>query len=216
MPLFQNLRTELAVFVRDYVSLHTIIPLIIIAVLIYLVLPERQIHQFSGILVSQEPIQNNLDRMPSFSFKGFSITPLASYDITARVLAKEIYRTGHESGLVPVDLLLGWQQMSDTSLLKHFTFHLSGRYYTSQVDSNVPMSKINAQLANNHLIPAARAIEHRLKNARVGQILRLQGYLVRVDGANGYSWTSSLSRTDEGWGACELVFVEHAEEVLQH
>ena len=43
---------------------------------------------------------------------------------------------------------------------------------------------------------------------RPGERIALAGQLVRVDGDNGFNWTSSLSREDTGAGACELVWVE--------
>jgi hypothetical protein len=45
----------------------------------------------------------------------------------------------------------------------------------------------------------------------VGQIVHLEGDLVRADGKDGWHWVSSLSRTDTGDGSCEVVWVEHAE-----
>jgi len=43
------------------------------------------------------------------------------------------------------------------------------------------------------------------------QIVKLEGYLVRIDGKNGYVWESSLTRNDTGAHACEVVFVKSIE-----
>jgi hypothetical protein len=43
-----------------------------------------------------------------------------------------------------------------------------------------------------------------------GEIVHMEGYLVRVDGPDGFQWASSLSRSDTGNGACELFWVERA------
>jgi len=43
---------------------------------------------------------------------------------------------------------------------------------------------------------------------RPGQIVRLQGYLVDVRGPGGFAWNTSLTRSDTGDGACEIVWVE--------
>ena len=59
-----------------------------------------------------------------------------------------------------------------------------------------------------HMIPARKGIERKLKKVREGDIVLIQGYLVDVDHISGWHWRSSMSRTDTGNGACELVFVE--------
>ncbi len=52
------------------------------------------------------------------------------------------------------------------------------------------------------------AVAEALSDIRKGQRIRLSGQLVRVDGDNGFTWSSSLSREDTGNGACELIWVE--------
>lgn len=59
-----------------------------------------------------------------------------------------------------------------------------------------------------HMIPANDEIKSRLKKVRVGQVVALSGYLVRVQGADGWHWNSSMTRRDSGDGACEVVWVK--------
>jgi hypothetical protein len=59
-----------------------------------------------------------------------------------------------------------------------------------------------------HMIPARKSIERQLKDLRPGNIVVLEGYLVDVDHPSGWRWRTSLSRTDTGNGACEIVYVE--------
>jgi len=42
----------------------------------------------------------------------------------------------------------------------------------------------------------------------------LKGHLVEITGPNGFHWRSSLSRTDQGAGRCELMWVESVEVAL--
>jgi len=44
---------------------------------------------------------------------------------------------------------------------------------------------------------------------RVGQVVALRGYLVRVQSPDGWRWNSSMTRSDSGNGACEVVWVRH-------
>jgi len=71
----------------------------------------------------------------------------------------------------------------------------------------IPESEIIASSANMHLIPADDAIERVMRRTRAGDIVSFDGYLVEADWPNGGKWVSSLSRTDSGAGACELVWV---------
>ena len=58
------------------------------------------------------------------------------------------------------------------------------------------------------MIPASPEIDRRLRAVRAGDVIRLRGYLVRVEATDGWQWRSSLSRADTGAGACELVLLE--------
>jgi len=71
----------------------------------------------------------------------------------------------------------------------------------------IPRQEIETHSANMHMIAATPAVERALKSVRVGQIVKLTGYLVEVRAADGWTWRSSLTREDTGAGACELVWV---------
>ena len=59
-----------------------------------------------------------------------------------------------------------------------------------------------------HLVPAISDVRKMLFGIRDRDILQLQGYLISAEDDEGWRWRSSLSRTDQGAGACELVWVE--------
>ncbi len=164
-------------------------------------------HQ-SGVLASQQPVQNNANQSP-FELNGYTIKPLQNFEIKARVLSAEHYSFDREADLAPVDLALGWGTMSDESVLKQIRISQSGRFYFWHVDT-FPVSRdvIESSSANMHMIPANRQIEKTLKAIKAGQLVNISGYLVEAKSADGWRWKSSLSRTDTGNGACELVYVK--------
>ena len=82
-------------------------------------------------------------------------------------------------------------------------------YYLGTGDFPIPQREIEVHSANMHIIPADGTIERELKNVREGQVVRVSGYLVRADSADGWHWVSSLSRKDTGAGACELIWAEN-------
>ena len=121
----------------------------------------------------------------------------------------EHYAFGREADLAPVDLALGWGAMSDEAVLSKIKISQSNRFYYWHVDAfPIAREQIESNSANMHMIPATSAIEETLESIRPGQIIKLSAYLVEVKAADGWHWRSSLSRTDTGSGACELVYVK--------
>ena len=156
------------------------------------------------------PLQQELDlSAPAFRFNDYTIQPLASFQATARVLSTEHYRRGREAELAPVDLALGWGPMAEDAVLEALDIRQSGRFFFCRAETfPIPRRDIETHSANMHMIPASPEIDRRLREVRAGDVIRLRGYLVRVEAADGWQWRSSLSRADTGAGACELVLLE--------
>ena len=173
---------------------------------------ERVVARAPGVVVVTEPAQHDLDPPRPFAARGHTPAARARYDITARVLRKEIYRLDGGASLAPVDLAVGWGPMSDTRVIDALEFSQMGRFfYWRPKDANgfpIPTRMLVTHAAQMHLIPATAELESRLKKLRPGQLVTLGGYLVDVRGPGGFAWNTSLTRTDTGDGACEIVWVE--------
>jgi len=171
----------------------------------------NEIKRPPGVLVVSEPEQNSIGRPQPWHYKNYQITPLANFRLQARVLMAERYWMGREAQLSPVDLTAGWRLMSDQTVLDQLEIHRGYRMFYWKPKSTTwpaPHEDITAHVANLHTIPANDEIDSRLKSIRPGNLIDLQGTLVLAEAPDGWSWRSSLSRTDEGPGACELVWVE--------
>ncbi len=163
-----------------------------------------------GVMITDAPKQTTIERAHAFDFKNYQITPLTSFIIKAKVLSKNNYMLGRESDLSPVDFALGWKKMSDEAVLDKIVITQSSRWYHWQVkDFPIPRMEIETQSANMHLIPATNTIEAMINQVKQGELIEMQGYLVRVDAEDGWHWQSSLTRNDIGAHACELVYVEN-------
>ena len=174
-----------------------------------LFIKEDVVKHGEGVVAPQVPMQEKTDALVPFSFKDYTVTPLEKFTIEARVLSKEKYSFDKEAELSPVDLALGWGRMSDEKVLEKIDISQSGRWYYWQTDRfPIPRREIETHSANMHMIPANEEIEDALKKVRKGEVVKIEGYLVRVDGKNGYRWISSLTRDDTGAHACEVVFVK--------
>lgn len=164
-----------------------------------------------GVLAPNEPSQRLVQR-PAFQFGDYQLTPLAEFDVEARVLSVEKYRIDGGARLSPIDFALGWGPMSDSAVLEHFRVRQGGRFFSIYPDEQaIPLNTALLSAANMHLIPASGTLEDQLKRVRPGNIVRLRGQLVSALGPNNFTWTSSLTRADSGAGACELFYVEAME-----
>ena len=168
----------------------------------------RPIMHGNGVIAGQQPVQAASNQQ-TFKHNGYTITPLESFTIEARVLAAKDYAFGREADLSPVDLALGWGSMSDEAVLSKINISQSNRFYYWQVDAfPIPRQEIETQSANMHMIPADAQIEKILKSVRPGQVVKLSGYLIEAKADDGWRWKSSLTRSDTGAGACEVIFVK--------
>ena len=181
-----------------------------VGVLAFVFWPEEEIVRAPGALATQAPSQRPLTDAKSWIFHDkFLVTPLAAFELRARVLSKKKYWFGREASLAPVDLALGWGRMSDQQIVEALDITQHSRWYFFRAKHlPIPMAEIAASSSNMHMIPASDEIESQLGSLRRGDILQLSGFLVRVRADDGWNWRSSLSRTDSGAGACEVVWVE--------
>ncbi|MEO8049775.1 MAG: hypothetical protein ABI833_05105 [Acidobacteriota bacterium] len=164
----------------------------------------------SGVLVSDSPYQSSIASGLPWKENGNQFTPLADFHLRARVLHTEPYWFDSGSPVSPLDLAVGWGPMSDQAVLDEITIRQGRRWYTWQpAHQRFPIAndEIVSHSANIHTIPSTSEIKKQLRNLREGDIAELDGYLVEVKTSNGGTWTSSLSRTDLGGGACELMWV---------
>lgn len=172
---------------------------------------QRPLHPPPGIHLSEEPIQDTPLLSP-WTFRNHQFTPLASFEIKARVLSRERYRFDRAAELSPLDLALGWGPMSDSAITEQVNISQSDRwYFWSSSQPPIPPEAITTHSANMHMIPASPRVASTLLSFRPGEFIHLKGHLIKAVGQDGWTWTSSLTRQDTGDGACEVIWVEAAE-----
>ena len=173
----------------------------------------RAVHPADGMVAPDEPRQSAAPDPAAIRRGRWLLTPRADYEITARILSREDYRFDRLADLAPQDLALGWGPMSDNQILAAFDIEQSARFYTWRPHGILPVARetVISHSANTHLIPADDHIGSQLARLRVGEVVHLGGVLVdghRDDGA----WVrTSLTRTDSGAGACEVLLVRSVE-----
>jgi hypothetical protein len=188
-----------------------LIVLLLAALVLWKLLQPDRVELGPGVLAAADPVQTAIDSAPVIRRDEYRITPLAEFQIRAKVLSRESYYSGREADLSPLDLALGWGRMSDEDILAGIDISQSGRWYRWRSETlPIPRREIQTHSGNIHLIPADEIVEETLDDIRQGQIVELEGYLVRADTSDGWRWVSSLSRKDTGARSCELVYVEIA------
>lgn len=144
--------------------------------------------------------------------EGYRITALDRYEVSAMLMSSKRYRFDHQARVSPVDFLLAWGPLTREPNLSGIRYSQSGRWGHTRFSFdavNISPRVITVSSANTHIIPEVGngPLRRRLLRARRGDIVNLEGYLVRVDGPDGWFWESSRTRRDYGDRACEIFYV---------
>jgi hypothetical protein len=162
-----------------------------------------------GVLAPEDPHQELVKDGPTWEIGEYHVQGLARFEVSARVLSSERYRFDAGAKLAPVDLALGWGPMSANAVIDTLDISQGGRFYFwSSSEPMIEPGEINRHSANMHMVPLDAAARATLLAARRGNLVRLSGWLIEARTDEGWKWRSSLTRSDTGAGACELVLVE--------
>ncbi|GAB1366497.1 hypothetical protein MASR1M36_13680 [Candidatus Cloacimonadaceae bacterium] len=141
----------------------------------------------------------------------YTIIPKARYQINGVLVSKKRYIKGYMSWLSPWDYAIIWGDAPN--YLPYLKFEQMVRYCMFQLKSpsQVDVNKIANQMGNNHLIPANPNLRKAMGKAQKHDLISLDGFLVNVIGQDRKrrisKWNTSLIRTDNGGGACEIIYV---------
>jgi hypothetical protein len=162
---------------------------------------------------SGEPIQTGVAE-PAFEHRAggrrYRITPRFRWDESARVVGDRAYRWGAAAALIPDDLALAWGPVLQPPFAGRITYSQFSRFFFWRTkDGSLDRGTIVAHTANVHVIPANRRLRRALRAVSRGEDVRLQGWLVDIDGVDdpSFHWATSTLREDEGAGSCETVYL---------
>jgi hypothetical protein len=164
-----------------------------------------------GMLAEKDPVQVMLPRPERMKYKTAWVDKLAKYQITARVLHTAASWMDPAASISPMDLGLGWGAFSDKKIVNEFEIGQSDRhlfYSPKSLSAYQAVGRLSSKLANVHSIPANNQVAQQLGWLRPGQVIEAKGYLVNLHLASGMTYYTSLSRTDVGDGACEVMLIE--------
>jgi hypothetical protein len=177
---------------------------------IYRFYSHREIEHGPGVIAAADPVQRDLDSASAIERGEFTLRPRAEFSATVRVLHREDYSFGPLAKLVPTDFAVGWGRMSDSTVLANIEISQGSRFYFWRTENwPIPREEIEEHSANWHLIPANPGVSQVLGRLRAGSVVELRGRLVDIEGHEG-GMRTSLTRTDTGAGACEILLTESA------
>jgi hypothetical protein len=176
----------------------------------YKLYSRREITHAPGVLAAEEPEQRAIDSAAVIERGEFRLRPRAEFSATVRILHREDYSAGPLAKLVPTDFAVGWGPMSDSAVLADVEISQGNRFYFWRTDTwPLDRAGIETHSANWHVIPANDAVSGTLGRLRAGSVVELRGRLVDIEGGES-GLRTSLSRTDTGAGACEILLAESA------
>lgn len=172
-------------------------------------------HLGPGILVPEDPEILTVNYHRAWTNNDYTIVPIASINIRARTLRTKSYYWDRSTSLSPIDVLLGWGELSDQTILENLSISQSDRDFSWKAKGPLTVndSYINNHMANFHLIPANPAIKKVIKSLHNNEIINMSGYLVDISASDGYTWTSHLQQNGPNYG--KIFWVESITIVAQ-
>lgn len=175
--------------------------------------------------INSEPTQKKTRKQPfTFDYNEiqYEIIPQYNYDLTGLVVSYE-----HHSGesmihkmwndhINVADLCVVWMQNASDVDLNEFSF-FNGQFTCNFETYNmVEWEKFQQdQISNNHLLSNDPEIRKVIEKVRIGDQIRLRGWLSRYTNNLGFNRGTSITRDDEGNGACETIYLEEFEIIKQ-
>ena len=176
--------------------------------------------------LKEEPTQKKIDKAP-FSVNvndvNYEIQPMYDYELYGLVVSYQLHDGNYNlhkrwnDHLNVADYCVVWDKSAFTNYLPRIKFW-NGQFTCniSTKDMQAWESFDPAQLSNNHLISDEKHIRKKLRSIRVGDQVRIVGWLSSYKNMdNGGTRGTSTTRDDQGNGACETVYVNEIS-ILSH
>ena len=136
--------------------------------------------------------------------KSQSIEVLQPFKGDFRILGSKTYQHDAQAKFSPIDYAVSWGLFAEPEIARHITVNQYDRYLNWKIDRlPVPAEQAMQMVSNMHIIPANPKIAKDIQKVKRGDLVRLKGELVEVKDHD-LVWTSSLTPTDTGDGACEV------------
>lgn len=209
---------------KKIVRIIFIVSSLIYAYFLIFKFPLPSIENIYTKVLENEPVQKELKggiiykEIDGFNYE---VSPVAEYEIYGLVVSqyysRNFFDITHKKDPGNIkDVCVVWGENLFNGSYKNMSFK-SGEFTCFFKFKNIDVIDFSPNhLSNNHLIPANEKVEKMIKNAQIGDQIHIKGYLANYEI---YSQDNelisrrgtSLSREDDGDGACEVIYVEELE-----
>ncbi len=168
--------------------------------------------------IGNDPLQRATDRLPfQANWEGvdYEVAPVYDYDLTGMIVS---FR--HHDGnsrmhsltsdhLNMLDVCVVWGDSAANPRLDRIDFWNGIFTCNFQTRDREAWEAFDVtQISNNHLISDDPLIRDRVGDIRIGDQIRVRGWLSSYTSPNGSKRGTSTTRTDTGNGACETIYVD--------
>ncbi len=145
----------------------------------------------------------------------YEVSPLYSYDLKGLVVSYEhhdgnysVHRLWNDH-LNVADICVLWGDNvrgPDLNAFKFWNGEFTCNFTTA--DQQAWEQFRPSRLSNNHLLAVDSLVRNTIEKVRVGDQVRIRGWLASYSNDQGFSRGTSITREDEGNGACETIYVQ--------
>jgi hypothetical protein len=167
--------------------------------------------------LQQPPRQQAIEKSPfvvDYHGVSYEVDPRYAYELDGMLVSyrhhdgeSTMHRLSNDH-LNMADFCVVWGNTAANPLLQKINFW--NGIFTCNVstrDQQAWDSFNMEELSNNHLISADDAIRRAITSVKVGDQIRVKGWLAHYGAAGQPKRGTSVTRTDQGNGACETIFV---------
>jgi hypothetical protein len=166
----------------------------------------------------EAPVQRAVDMQPfTVTNKGidYRIEPRYRYDLHGLVVSYAHHNGNYSlhrlwnDHINVADVCVVWSENTDTTDLNRIKFwngKFTCNYKTSDTDAWNRFRE--DRISNNHLLTDDEQIRKQIKRVRIGDQIRIRGWLVNYSNNEGFSRGTSTTRDDRGNGACETIYLK--------
>lgn len=171
--------------------------------------------------IAQEPRQLHTSEQPFdavFKDVTYRVEPEYAYDITGMIVSYRHHDNNSRmhalanDHLNMLDVCVIWGDNTANERLHKIDFWNGIFTCNVKTRDQLAWDAFNMdQLSNNHLISDDEFVRRQVRKIRIGDQIRVRGYLASYSSGGGYKRGTSTTRTDTGDGACETIYVEDFE-----
>jgi len=171
--------------------------------------------------ISNEPLQTPTNKRPFdviYEDVPYKVAPEYAYDVTGMIVSyrhhdnnSRMHRLANDH-LNMLDVCVVWGSNASDAQLHKIDFWNGIFTCNFQTRDQAAWDSFDVnRISNNHLISNDQRIRDRVRDIRIGDQIRVRGYLASYESPGGGKRGTSTTRADTGDGACETIFVENFE-----